>query len=444
MTQVDDAATPPLDRSAELPISQSVQRTGSRLTREIVVAGVVHRSMIDEIGDSGDTGDPSGDWWKAYLRGRRPSVESTTGFPLRTAELFCGPGGLALGFGQAADEFGVGLRSVMAADQDAEAVAIYRRRNETRSTSTSSVAAVVDYRVEGQGRECEFVYEPEVLDPTWEQLVGGIDVVLAGPPCQGHSHLNNRTRFADRRNQLYLTVPAIAIALQAPIVVIENVRAVVHDRRQVVQSTETLLRNAGYGVTSGVVKAADLGWPQRRERFFLVARRGHDPLPLDQVAAAFADRPRDIWWAIGDLAEEPADDFMSLQPEFSEENRHRIDWLHDHGEYDLPPSERPDCHKEGTTYNAVYGRLHADRPAPTITTGFLTPGRGRYIHPTQRRVLTPREAARLQGFPDSYDFRPDPPALPSKARLTKWIGDAVPMPLGYVAGISALAPGRAS
>ena len=109
--------------------------------------------------------------------------------------------------------------------------------------------------------------------------------------------------------------------------------------------------------------------------------------------------------------------------------------------FDLPMSERPECHRDGTTYNAVYGRLHPDRPAPTITTGFLTPGRGRFIHPFLRRTLTPHEAARLQGFPDGYNFFPSHANPTTKVNLTKWIGDAVPMPLGYVAGISALGNG---
>ena len=70
----------------------------------------------------------------------------------------------------------------------------------------------------------------------------------------------------------------------------------------------------------------------------------------------------------------------------------------------------------------------------------MTPGRGRYIHPTRRRVLTPREAARIQGFPDTYEFHVDPRNPPVKAKLAKWIGDAVPMPLGHAAGLAALLP----
>ena len=68
----------------------------------------------------------------------------------------------------------------------------------------------------------------------------------------------------------------------------------------------------------------------------------------------------------------------------------------------------------------------------------MTPGRGRYVHPTRRRTLTPREAARLQGFPDTYRFVTDPRCPPSRAKLAKWIGDAVPMPLGYAAALSSV------
>ena len=96
---------------------------------------------------------------------------------------------------------------------------------------------------------------------------------------------------------------------------------------------------------------------------------------------------------------------------------------------------------EETTYTGVYGRMDPDRPAGTITTGFMTPGRGRYVHPTQKRTINPREAARLQGFPDNYRFTIEGNP-PTSQLLTKWIGDAVPLPLGYGAALAALAPGH--
>lgn len=429
------------ESSSGIKIERRLSQEDGRLVNEITIGERSHRASVPcETLDG--SADLLGNWWKAYLRGTRPTSESLEATaPIRFAELFCGPGGLALGFNQACAELGLEPRSSAAADQDAEALAVYRRHNGTRVATTDSVSVLVDYRVDGAGADCKFLYEPEVVDRTWADLSGQVDVLLAGPPCQGHSNLNNRTRYSDRRNQLYLSVPAMAVALRAPVVVIENVRAVIHDRKQVVQSAEKLLRTAGYEVAQGVVKASELGWPQRRERYFLIARRDRAPLPISDVARALAAPAKDLWWAIGDLEDAPPTDFMSLQPELSEENRRRIDWLFENNAHDLPPSERPECHREGTTYNAVYGRLHPDRPAPTITTGFLTPGRGRYIHPTRRRVLTPREAARLQGFPDTYAFRPEAGAVPWKSQITKWIGDAVPMPLGYVAGLAALGPG---
>ena len=84
--------------------------------------------------------------------------------------------------------------------------------------------------------------------------------------------------------------------------------------------------------------------------------------------------------------------------------------------FDLPNSERPECHQDGTTYGSVYGRLRADQAAPTITTGFLTPGRGRYIHPTERRTLSPLEAAGFQGYPEIYLFSPDQKRPANKAK----------------------------
>lgn len=78
--------------------------------------------------------------------------------------------------------------------------------------------------------------------------------------------------------------------------------------------------------------------------------------------------------------------------------------------------------------------MKPDQPAPTLTTGFMSPGRGRFIHPSERRMLTPREAARLQGFPNWFDFVKG--GQTNRSDLAKWIGDAVPSLMGYFAGLS--------
>ena len=388
------------------------------------------------------TDDELGDWWMAYLHGERPAPASGLRGELRTAEMFCGPGGLAMGFRQGCAELELGTSAMGAIDADGGAVDVYRVNHSPEVATHGSVTDLVDDKIVDRGGRKSFLYTPEIIDEEWSRLVGRVDAVLAGPPCQGHSNLNNKTRRDDPRNALYLKVPAVAAALGARIVIIENVPSVVNDRKGVVDDAIDLLEFCGYKVEPGVLHAAKLGWAQSRSRFFLVARRDLPPLPLDQVVNALSDEPRSVWWAIQELSQRKGDKSpMTRLADLSEENQRRIEWLFKNGKHELANSERPDCHKDGTTYTAVYGRMYRNKPAPTLTTGFMTPGRGRFIHPTQKRTLTPLEAARLQGFPDTYNFQADPSVEPTKAQLGKWIGDAVPMPLGFAAAISALAPG---
>ncbi len=380
-------------------------------------------------------------WWRSYLEGKNLERVSGTASPIRTVDLFCGPGGLSLGFGRGVHELGLTHQPVAAVDEDAHALSVYAHNHRPRLTSSESVSMLVDYQVRGNAETASFVYEPELIDEAWVTLAGTVEAVVAGPPCQGHSNLNNHSRRSDPRNALYLTVPAIAVALGAPIVVIENVPSVLHDHSGVVQTATKLLETSGYHITAGVLHADKMGWPQRRQRYFLVARRDTQPIPLDVVAEALASEERSVMWAIGALDQQEDHGYMTETAQLSDENVRRIDWLFDNDEYDLTLHERPDCHKDGTTYTSVYGRMYPDRPAPTITTGFFTPGRGRFTHPTERRTINAREAARLQGFPDTYRFSPRSDSTPPKLHLSKWIGDAVPMPLGYTAALSALLPG---
>lgn len=427
MTQLEDAPT-------TTAASSSFELRDGRLHRTIEIGGLTGRSSYPV---AAPTGDDLGDWWRAFLEGETLNNEAQLG-TVRGLDLFCGPGGLALGFSQACAEMGFDFVSEAAIDDDAGAVDVYATNHGTKRRISASVRSLIDFQVRGMGEKAKFLYDPEIVDEVAAELVGNVDVVLAGPPCQGHSNLNNHTRRTDRRNELYLTVPAFAIATGASMVVIENVPAVVHDRQQVVATTKALLKSAGYTVTLGRAFADRLGWPQTRQRFFLLARKDSAPAQIEDVGEALHSERRDLWWAIRDLEDEAVDGRLVVEAEYSDENRRRIDWLFDNDEHNLPASERPECHQDGTTYNAVYGRLFQQKPAPTITTGFMTPGRGRYIHPTRRRTLTPHEAARLQGFHDGYDFHPHPGKVSGKSQLGKWIGDAVPMPLGYVAGLSVL------
>lgn len=413
-----------------------------RLRRSLKVCDLEFRSSMEGFDVSRLVSESlHGLWWKLRMEGRTPEPAAPCGTRLRVVDLFCGAGGLGVGLKQLAEEAGARVITALAADTDCDATAVYARNHRTRTTFNESVASLVDYRTSGRGAKAEFVYAPEFVDEEIASVAQDADLVMAGPPCQGHSNLNNHSRRTDRRNDLYLHVPAVAIACRARAVLIENVTSVVHAEAGVVDATKRLLRDAGYSVDDGVLSAAAMGWPQTRRRHFIVARRADlcPPAPLEDVEEALATpAPLPLNWAIGGDQHLSSDSLLHEVPDYSEKNRARIQYLFDTGEHNLPDAERPQCHQDGTSYTSVYGRMQADQPAPTITTGFMTPGRGRFIHPSEPRTLSPAEAARLQGFPDDYVFRPSEGSSPTRSQLSKWIGDAVPMPLAYAAALAAV------
>jgi DNA (cytosine-5)-methyltransferase 1 len=420
-------------------VMESLQEspTGSAVGRQVTSrTGRIHRSTIRTRGDG--AGDAWDKWWSSFLRGATPQLSDARPRAVRALDLFASAGGLTLGVREAARALNLRLQVSLAADLDADALATYALNFRPDCLVNKSVRSLVEFQVLGQGGAAQMAFDPIAVDEANE--FPAVDLVMGGPPCQGHSSLNNHTRGDDQRNDLYLTLPALAIAVGAKAVLIENVPRVVHDRRQVVASAVQLLRSSGYWVSSGVLSAHEMGWPQTRSRHFLVASRVAELGDLSTIAQSFGRHPRGIFWAIGDLAGQlnEASLFDSV-PKLSATNQDRLDWLFDNDAYELPNHIRPDCHKDGHTYPAVYGRLFPGSPAPTLTTGFQTPGRGRYIHPSERRVLTVREAARIQGFPDSFQFTTAVGEL-RRSHLHKWIGDAVPSFLGYVAALVALEP----
>lgn len=383
----------------------------------------------------GDSAFPA--WWSAFIRGERVRA-SKSAEKVRFLDLFSSVGGLSVGAMEAMGALGLSGLPLLAADVDARALQVYKQNLKPRVSVPESVRGLVDFRVSGTGPAARFAYEPTIADERLAKA-GAVDLILAGPPCQGHSSLNNHSRHDDPKNLLYLTVPAVAVAVGAKHVVIENVPNVQADKKGVVQTALALLRGNGYNISAGVLAADKFGWPQTRKRYFMVASRDSVPLPFGMLADTFSHDALPVSWLLKDVEDRALDesDVMWSVPQLSQENRMRVDYLHRKNEFNLPDEIRPDCHKDGHTYPSVYGRMYPDRPAPTITGGFLTPGRGRFIHPTQPRVLTPREAARIQGFPDWFNFLADPQE-PSRAELSRWIGNAVPTLLGFVATLAAL------
>ena len=301
--------------------------------------------------------DPMSGWWRTFLDNEDKydsplqSIGNRSDKEISYIDLFSSVGGLSLGLEEAVKSLGFRPLPLLAVDVDDGALAIHKHNHGTKRVIHESVSSLIDFKVIGQGKNATLAYEPQVIGSQMEELVGKVDVVLAGPPCQGHSTLNNYSRGDDPRNLLYLTVPAIAIALKAPIVIIENVPNVLNDVDNVVESTREILLQNGYEVTGTVLAAHQLGWAQTRKRYFLVATLGHAPIDLDVVREYFAHQPMPVSWALDKfrVSTEGEDHIMNQIAEMSPLNQTRIDWLFDNDAYELPNHIRPDCHKDGHT-----------------------------------------------------------------------------------------------
>lgn len=350
---------------------------------------------------------------------------SAAGGPsVRVVDLFAGVGGLTLGIQEACRAIGQNMQPVLAVDLDAEALEAYREN----FPAAEVVAAPLETLLQPYGTPTRSPAETDLVD-----LVGHVDVLIGGPPCQGHSDLNNHTRRRDPKNQLYALMARFCELVRPTHVVIENVPGVIKDRSQVAQRTWEYLEELGYSVDSAVMHAVRVGAPQHRRRSITLASLALEPsVELAQSEAQVA--PRTLRWAIGDLSTQPGNAPFDTPPRASAENESRMRYLFEHDLFDLPDSQRPDCHRlKEHTYIAMYGRLRWDLPAPTITTGFGSMGRGRWVHPAEPRTITPHEAARVQGFPDFFKF-----STTSRTLLHKVIGNAVPPKLGYAIGLHLL------
>jgi DNA (cytosine-5)-methyltransferase 1 len=345
---------------------------------------------------------------------------------LRLADLFAGCGGLSFGLVEAARRLGVHAEVALAVERDKPALDVFKSNLTTLDARCSDVELLFD----GDLGSALTLAERRVV-----REVGRVDLLVGGPPCQGNSDLNNKTRRNDPRNRLYARMARAAEVLDAACVVVENVPSVRHDRAGVVAVTRQALELSGYRCAEAVLDARRAGVPQRRRRHVLVAVRDHDAdLSFLEQPVRSCSHVRSIGWAIRDLETHVDGTSFDSSAAVSPDNRRRIAWLFDNKEYDLPNHERPVCHHSKHSYGSMYGRLRWSEPAQTLTTGFGSMGQGRYVHPSRRRTLTPHEAARIQTFPDYFDF-----GATLRTPLARMIGNAVPPLLNIVLGESLIA-----
>lgn len=372
---------------------------------------------------------------KRYLRAEQLPEAGGSGGPVWIADLFSGLGALSLGAFEAARALGMEARLALAADIEPAPLEVLRETFEV----DESIARQVDLsRAMRVGRGKRTRAESELI----ASLPAELDILLAGPPCQGHSRLNNHTRHDDPRNDLYGRVVRFAELVRPRLCLIENVDSVVSDQRRSASRAADRLEALGYQVDEGRIALHELGVPQRRKRHLLVASdAGEQRLDVDAVVESMKVgdmNGRNLRWAIGDLERREGAEGFDAPSIASEENAARISWLHGgSGRFDLPNRRRPDCHRvpkqdeDGAekehSYKSMYGKLRWDRPAQTITSGYGSMGQGRYVHPSRPRTLTPHEAARLQFIPDFVRFD----AVSGRGRWARMIGNVAPMKLSY-------------
>lgn len=244
--------------------------TGHSLERTIVVNGASFSTRIKRDFTNGvasfSKADIADHWDRAELDGNETRHVSEVENPvsLRFVDLFAGCGGLSYGIEQAVLACGGVARSAMAVDIDPAMLAIYEHNLKTERL------------VVGDIRDCDL--------PTSTEL-GSVDLLIGGPPCQGHSHLNNRSRHSDHRNGLYLEMANFAIEYKVPLVAIENVPTVTSSHEGVVEEARMMLEREGYAIKTPVIDASKIGVPQTRKRHFMLASK-RPVIDIDEVIKA--------------------------------------------------------------------------------------------------------------------------------------------------------------
>lgn len=349
----------------------------------------------------------------------------------RFIDLFCGAGGLTAGFTHFEGHL---CEPVWANDSNKNAIETYNRN-------------FGDHGIHG---DLEDLLD---LDSRSALEVPAAEIVVGGPPCQGFSLLN-RNRDGDSRRHLWIPFMEVVKRSSAEVFVTENVPQFLGSGEYedfVAEAT-----SQGFFVASAILCAADYGVPQTRWRAFVLGSKSADPMLefppkrthrmpegrgyrrlFNGYGGEYVADP-DPWvtveQAIGNLSE-PSGTKLDVEDESpfglhfgrqpTEVSLTRYATVPAGGNrFDLQRS-RPDltprcwlAKPEGGT--DLFGRLWTDRPAVTIRTEFFKPEKGRYLHPSENRAITHREAARLQSFGDAFRF------FGSKSEIARQIGNAVP------------------
>lgn len=262
----------------------------------------------------------------------------------------------------------------------------------------------------------------EFVDPVTHRPLA----VVGCPPCQPFTNLKTDKRRSDADRSALREFIRQVRALSPDYVVIENVPGIRSAKYgNIWADALNDLRQCGFTqIKEDVVNARNFGVPQNRRRTLLVgARTGPAPWPQATHTEQFVT-VRDTLAGLPPLSPGQQDplDPLHLASNLSPTNLKRIMAVPEGGGRRTWPDElQLDCYRSHDGHTDVYGRMHWDRPAPTLTTRFVSLSNGRFGHPSEHRAITPREGALLQAFPLDYQFH----GTSRDMRVTH-IGNAVP------------------
>ena len=345
----------------------------------------------------------------------------------RLIDLFCGAGGLSLGFSKS---FNHCFEPVWANDFNQYAADTYNKNF---------------------GNHCVIGDISDLLSDSSLQIPNA-DIVIGGPPCQGFSLLN-RKRQGDKRRTLWRPFMEVVKRSGADVFVMENVPQLLNSEEY--HEIEKTAKEMGFfPLAKAKLCAADYGVPQIRYRAFIIGCRFADPndvfpalktnfnpsttlpeeLTPDNGYIKNAEPWKTVRNAIGNLPPPvgteirkkpaPLDLHFGRTPTKISLMRYKAIPEEGMNRFDLQkaaPEITPDCWKNKKSGGTdLFGRLWWDKPSVTIRTEFFKPEKGRYLHPKEHRPITHREAARIQSFPDTFQF------CGNKIEIAKQIGNAVP------------------
>lgn len=283
-----------------------------------------------------------------------------------------------------------------------------------------------------------FIWDIKNIKPEFvKNKIWEIDVIVWGPPCQWFSLKWKRLWLNDKRNFLFKEYIGYIGFFRPEYFVMENVPTILTDQGWYFKN-EILkeFKSFWYNISYGILNSSDFGVPQNRRRaFFLWSLSKKINLPEKQGIKKIT-----VWDAISDLAYHNSGEWsfeweykIDFQTPYQKKMRKKSTKLYNHKATNhskiaidrlkrIPPEKWKEylTEKITSTFGQTWWRLEKNKQSPTIVTRFDTPSNWKNSHPFLHRAITPREAARIQSFPDSFIF------YWNKTSIIKQIWNAVP------------------